>query len=111
MPLSRPLSSSSIRWKNCSSWAFFPPRTLVGRAALKPTPRVPRCSLPLWVLSWKPPPSDCGGVHQIQTLIIDQARAEQVPESSDSLFTYLIERVRNNLHIVLCLSPVGDPFR
>lgn len=33
------------RWKNCSSWAFFPPRTLVGRAALKPTPRVPRCSL------------------------------------------------------------------
>ncbi|XP_055262069.1 dynein axonemal heavy chain 2 isoform X3 [Moschus berezovskii] len=48
---------------------------------------------------------------EIQTLIIDQARAEQVPESSDSLFTYLIERVRNNLHIVLCLSPVGDPFR
>jgi dynein heavy chain len=52
----------------------------------------------------------CGSV-QIQTQIIDQARAEQVPESSDSLFAYLIERVRNNLHIVLCLSPVGDPFR
>uniref|UniRef100_G1RF97 Dynein axonemal heavy chain 2 n=1 Tax=Nomascus leucogenys TaxID=61853 RepID=G1RF97_NOMLE len=47
---------------------------------------------------------------EIQSHIIDQARAEQVPESSDSLFTYLIERVRNNLHIVLCLSPVGDPF-
>ncbi|XP_046278077.1 dynein axonemal heavy chain 2 isoform X2 [Marmota monax] len=48
---------------------------------------------------------------EIQTQIIDQARAEQVPESSDSLFAYFIERVRNNLHIVLCLSPVGDPFR
>ncbi|XP_062072422.1 dynein axonemal heavy chain 2 isoform X1 [Lepus europaeus] len=48
---------------------------------------------------------------EIQAHIIDQARAEQVPESSDSLFAYLIERVRNNLHIVLCLSPVGDPFR
>lgn len=48
---------------------------------------------------------------QIQGHIIDQARADQVPESSDSLFAYLIERVRNNLHIVLCLSPVGDPFR
>nr|XP_021503796.1 dynein heavy chain 2, axonemal [Meriones unguiculatus] len=48
---------------------------------------------------------------EIQSQIIDQARAEQVPESSDSLFAYLIERVRNNLHIVLCLSPVGDPFR
>ncbi|XP_058531818.1 dynein axonemal heavy chain 2 isoform X3 [Ochotona princeps] len=48
---------------------------------------------------------------EIQGHIIDQARADQVPESSDSLFAYLIERVRNNLHIVLCLSPVGDPFR
>ncbi|KAM5307672.1 dynein axonemal heavy chain 2 [Glossophaga mutica] len=48
---------------------------------------------------------------EIQTQIIDQARTEQVPESSDSLFAYLIERVRNNLHIILCLSPVGDPFR
>nr|P0C6F1.1 RecName: Full=Dynein axonemal heavy chain 2; AltName: Full=Axonemal beta dynein heavy chain 2; AltName: Full=Ciliary dynein heavy chain 2 [Mus musculus]CAI52011.1 dynein, axonemal, heavy chain 2 [Mus musculus] len=48
---------------------------------------------------------------EIQNHIIDQARAEQIPESSDSLFAYLIERVRNNLHIVLCLSPVGDPFR
>ncbi|XP_069857588.1 dynein axonemal heavy chain 2 isoform X5 [Dipodomys merriami] len=48
---------------------------------------------------------------EIQTQIIDQARQEQVPESSDSIFAYLIERVRNNLHIVLCLSPVGDPFR
>uniref|UniRef100_A0A8C5V6J6 Dynein axonemal heavy chain 2 n=1 Tax=Microcebus murinus TaxID=30608 RepID=A0A8C5V6J6_MICMU len=48
---------------------------------------------------------------EIQSQIIDQARAEQVPESSDSLFAYLIDRVRSNLHIVLCLSPVGDPFR
>lgn len=48
---------------------------------------------------------------QIQTQIIEQARADQVPESSDSLFAYLIERVRNNLHIILCLSPVGNPFR
>uniref|UniRef100_F1ST22 Dynein axonemal heavy chain 2 n=1 Tax=Sus scrofa TaxID=9823 RepID=F1ST22_PIG len=48
---------------------------------------------------------------EIQAHIIEQARAEQVPESSDSLFAYLIERVRNNLHIILCLSPVGDPFR
>ncbi|XP_074081622.1 dynein axonemal heavy chain 2 isoform X3 [Macrotis lagotis] len=48
---------------------------------------------------------------EIQRKIIDQARKDQVPETSDSLFAYLIERVRNNLHIVLCLSPVGDPFR
>ncbi|XP_038624757.1 dynein heavy chain 2, axonemal [Tachyglossus aculeatus] len=48
---------------------------------------------------------------EIQTLIVEAARAELVAETPDSLFAYLIERVRNNLHIVLCLSPVGDPFR
>ncbi|XP_032178401.1 dynein heavy chain 2, axonemal isoform X7 [Mustela erminea] len=48
---------------------------------------------------------------EIQTLIVEQAKAEQVSPSSDSLFAYLIERVRDNLHIILCLSPVGDPFR
>ncbi|XP_026578292.1 dynein heavy chain 2, axonemal [Pseudonaja textilis] len=48
---------------------------------------------------------------EIQSHIIDAARAEGIQESLDSLFAYLIERVRNNLHVVLCLSPVGDPFR
>ncbi|KAK9398328.1 dynein heavy chain 2 axonemal [Crotalus adamanteus] len=48
---------------------------------------------------------------EIQTHIIEAARAEGIQESQDSLFAYLIERVRNNLHVVLCLSPVGDPFR
>ncbi|XP_077169770.1 dynein axonemal heavy chain 2 isoform X1 [Paroedura picta] len=48
---------------------------------------------------------------EIQSHIIEAARAEGIQESLDSLFAYLIERVRNNLHVVLCLSPVGDPFR
>ncbi|XP_048373762.1 dynein axonemal heavy chain 2 [Sphaerodactylus townsendi] len=48
---------------------------------------------------------------EIQNHIIDAARAEGIQESQDSIFAYLIERVRNNLHVVLCLSPVGDPFR
>ena len=40
-----------------------------------------------------------------------EAIKEGVPDTSDALFSYLIERVRNNLHIILCMSPVGDPFR
>uniref|UniRef100_A0A9J7YNX9 Dynein axonemal heavy chain 2 n=1 Tax=Cyprinus carpio carpio TaxID=630221 RepID=A0A9J7YNX9_CYPCA len=39
------------------------------------------------------------------------ARKDNILETSDAMFNYLIERVRNNLHIVLCMSPVGDPFR
>lgn len=48
---------------------------------------------------------------QIQNHIIEAARSEGIQESLDSMFAYLIERVRNNLHVVLCMSPVGDPFR
>uniref|UniRef100_A0A8C3P4G2 Dynein axonemal heavy chain 2 n=1 Tax=Chrysemys picta bellii TaxID=8478 RepID=A0A8C3P4G2_CHRPI len=48
---------------------------------------------------------------EIQSMILDAARADGIPETADSLFGYLIERVRNNLHVVVCLSPIGDPFR
>ncbi|XP_071446254.1 dynein axonemal heavy chain 6 [Hetaerina americana] len=29
----------------------------------------------------------------------------------DAIFEYFIQRVRNNLHLVICMSPVGDTFR
>ncbi|XP_053341025.1 dynein axonemal heavy chain 2 [Clarias gariepinus] len=48
---------------------------------------------------------------EIQNALSECARKDSVPETPDSIFNYLIERVRNNLHIVLCMSPVGDPFR
>ncbi|XP_069015317.1 dynein axonemal heavy chain 2 [Embiotoca jacksoni] len=48
---------------------------------------------------------------EICTALSDSARKDNVIETPDSLFRYLIERVRNNLQIVLCMSPVGEPFR
>ncbi|XP_076145705.1 dynein axonemal heavy chain 2 [Alosa pseudoharengus] len=48
---------------------------------------------------------------EVQSALSDSARKENILETPDSMFNYLIERVRNNLHIVLCMSPVGDPFR
>lgn len=29
----------------------------------------------------------------------------------DGVFAYFISQVRNNLHVVLCMSPVGEAFR
>lgn len=29
----------------------------------------------------------------------------------DAIYNYFIGRVRNHLHLVLCMSPVGDAFR
>ncbi|XP_062240587.1 dynein axonemal heavy chain 2 [Platichthys flesus] len=48
---------------------------------------------------------------EVCSALSESARKDKVVETPDSLFRYLIERVRNNLHIVLCMSPVGEPFR
>lgn len=31
--------------------------------------------------------------------------------TTEAMYAFLIERVRANLHIVLCMSPIGDNFR
>ncbi|XP_061138372.1 dynein axonemal heavy chain 2 [Syngnathus typhle] len=48
---------------------------------------------------------------EICNALSDAARKENVLETPNSLFSFLIERVRSNMHVVLCMSPVGDPFR
>lgn len=39
------------------------------------------------------------------------AKAAGVPDSRELVFAHFIDRVRENLHIVLCMSPVGDKLR
>uniref|UniRef100_A0A7S3YCK6 Uncharacterized protein n=1 Tax=Lotharella globosa TaxID=91324 RepID=A0A7S3YCK6_9EUKA len=46
----------------------------------------------------------CGGLRSA-------AKAEGIPDDPTSLFNFFINRVRKNLHIVLCFSPVGDVMR
>ncbi|XP_066933177.1 dynein axonemal heavy chain 2-like [Clytia hemisphaerica] len=48
---------------------------------------------------------------EVKSVIIDRARKEGIIETNESLFKYFIDSVRANLHVVLCMSPVGDPFR
>ncbi|XP_063786889.1 dynein axonemal heavy chain 2 [Pseudophryne corroboree] len=48
---------------------------------------------------------------EIRNLLQEKCREENVPDTPESLFNFLVERVRSNLHIVLCMSPVGNPFR
>eukprot|EP01038_Epipyxis_sp_PR26KG_P005405 gene5405-7492_t len=39
------------------------------------------------------------------------AKSEGVPDNRDSMMNFFINRVRANLHMILCFSPVGDAFR
>lgn len=31
--------------------------------------------------------------------------------STESIYSFMIERVRANVHVILCMSPIGDAFR
>ncbi len=39
------------------------------------------------------------------------AKAAGAGETQDALYAFWLERVRTNLHVILCLSPVGEAFR
>ena len=47
----------------------------------------------------------------IFTSLRNVAKAEGIPDNRDSMMSFFINRVRANLHVVLCFSPVGDSFR
>ena len=40
-----------------------------------------------------------------------EAVKDGVTDTNDAIFAYFIERVRSNLHIVLCMTPIGEAFR
>lgn len=49
-----------------------------------------------------------------QVLVATRPKAKEAgisEENRDEVFQYFISRVREKLHIVLCMSPVGDAFR
>lgn len=51
---------------------------------------------------------------EISTVLDDvraAAKAAGAGETQDALYAFFLERVRTNLHVILCLSPVGEAFR
>lgn len=39
------------------------------------------------------------------------AKKEGAGETAEALYAFFLERVRTNLHVILCLSPIGEAFR
>ncbi|XP_064639639.1 dynein axonemal heavy chain 2-like isoform X2 [Lineus longissimus] len=48
---------------------------------------------------------------EVRTALADAAKADGIDDTPQNMFAYLIDRVRANLHVVLCMSPVGETFR
>ena len=53
----------------------------------------------------------CSSCSQVRSALSEDARKEGIFDTPETMFNFFIERVRSNLHIILCMSPVGDPFR
>ena len=50
-------------------------------------------------------------MEKILTSVRPLAKAAGKPEGRDSIYAHFVQLVRENLHIALCMSPIGDAFR
>jgi dynein heavy chain len=44
-------------------------------------------------------------------LPIIKREAPKTPPTPENVMQFFIDRVKNNLHVILCFSPVGEKFR
>eukprot|EP01065_Artemidia_motanka_P053390 TRINITY_DN988_c2_g1_i2.p1 TRINITY_DN988_c2_g1~~TRINITY_DN988_c2_g1_i2.p1 ORF type:complete len:1910 (+),score=787.87 TRINITY_DN988_c2_g1_i2:2319-8048(+) len=42
---------------------------------------------------------------------VERARSAGMAATRDDVYSYFVSRVRDNMHIVICMSPVGEAFR
>ena len=54
---------------------------------------------------------DEDGKKQMIDLVRDEAKKKGIPEGKDDLWTYFLEKAKDNLHIVLAMSPAGEMLR
>jgi dynein heavy chain len=57
-----------------------------------------------------PPDEKATLVEQMRTLF-EKSRTSKVEATSASLYNMFVNRCKENLHVVLCMSPIGDAFR
>lgn len=54
---------------------------------------------------------DEDGKKNMGDLIRDEAKKLGVNETKEDLWNYFLEKVKDNMHIVLCMSPAGENLR
>ncbi|KAL2735253.1 dynein axonemal heavy chain 2 [Vespula squamosa] len=50
-------------------------------------------------------------MEDIKNRLTKEATKAGIIPSTESIYFFLIERVRANMHVILCMSPIGDAFR
>ncbi|KAF7401616.1 hypothetical protein HZH68_007436 [Vespula germanica] len=50
-------------------------------------------------------------MEDIKNRLMKEATKVGIIPSTESIYSFMIERVRANVHVILCMSPIGDAFR
>eukprot|EP00002_Diphylleia_rotans_P006932 TRINITY_DN1638_c0_g1_i1.p1 TRINITY_DN1638_c0_g1~~TRINITY_DN1638_c0_g1_i1.p1 ORF type:complete len:4126 (-),score=976.49 TRINITY_DN1638_c0_g1_i1:597-12974(-) len=50
-------------------------------------------------------------IDKINTTIRPIAQSLNLPLTKEAIYSHFVQRVRNNIHVVLCMSPIGEAFR
>lgn len=43
--------------------------------------------------------------------MLKEAKKHGIEENNQAIYNFLLDRVKANLHVIVCMSPVGEPFR
>lgn len=50
-------------------------------------------------------------IEEIKNNLLKEAKKNNIEENNQAIYNFLLDRVKANLHVIVCMSPVGEPFR
>ncbi len=50
-------------------------------------------------------------IEEIKNSLLKEAKKRGIDENNQAIYNFLLDRVKANLHVIVCMSPVGEAFR
>jgi dynein heavy chain len=50
-------------------------------------------------------------MEEIKNSLLKDAKKAGIDENNQAIYNFMLDRVKSNLHLIVCMSPVGEPFR
>ena len=50
-------------------------------------------------------------LEELKNNLLKEAKKNNIEENNQAIYNFLLDRVKANLHLIVCMSPVGEAFR
>ena len=50
-------------------------------------------------------------IEELKSSMAKEAKKNNIEDNNQAIYNFLLDRVKANLHLIVCMSPVGEPFR